>query len=226
MNMDYVLLTVRGTLAPKTLDEARVLHNETAGSAPGMAAARSLSDMSHTVFAPVKGVGELSGAKDNELLFIDFWEDPKGLMQFFSDPRVGEQGSKLFTSKDPTVWMPAIGAYTFDFPATNASKSRYLGVFRSVVRDAQKTVEAWRKLIQKRVRDARRRGQLSHHLYFRLPAPGENLPPEMIGVDLWSSLDGLKEHYSDRSAYGDMSDVLAGAPAASVWEQPTGFNEW
>jgi hypothetical protein len=43
-------------------------------------------------------------------MFIDFWEDPKGLMQFFSDPRVGEQGNKLFTSKEPTVWMPALAS--------------------------------------------------------------------------------------------------------------------
>jgi hypothetical protein len=224
--MDYVLLTVRGTLAPKTLEETRVLHNETAGSAPGMAAARALSDMSHTVFAPVMGLGDLSGAKQNELMFIDYWEDPQGLMKFFGDPRVGEQGSKLFTSKDPTVWMPAVGAYSFDFPATNAAKSRYLGVFRSQVKSPEKTVEVWRKLIQSRVRDARRRGQLSHHLFFRLPAPGESLPPEVVGLDLWSSLDGLKEHYSDRSAYGAMNDILAGAPQASVWEQPAGFNEW
>ena len=88
--MDFVLLTVRGTLAPKTLEEARTLHNETAGSAQGIAAARALSDLSHTVYAPCAVAGDLSGAKSNELLFIDFWQDPAGLQQFFCDPRVGE----------------------------------------------------------------------------------------------------------------------------------------
>ena len=36
-----VLLTVRGTTVPKTLEEARVLHNQTAGSPQGIAAAGS-----------------------------------------------------------------------------------------------------------------------------------------------------------------------------------------
>lgn len=37
-----VLLTIRGTLVPKTLESACGLHNETAGSAQGIAAARGL----------------------------------------------------------------------------------------------------------------------------------------------------------------------------------------
>src|SRR4051812_24380018 len=95
-----VMLNVRGTHSQKSLDDARKLHNETAGSKPGMEAARSLSDMSHNVFVPVKNATKISSTKDNELLFIDFWADAGGLQKFFSNKDVQEQGGKLFTQKD------------------------------------------------------------------------------------------------------------------------------
>jgi hypothetical protein len=98
-----VMLNVRGTHSQKNLDAARNLHNETAGSPAGIQAARSLSDMSHCVYVPVKNLGDISGAKEGELLFIDFWADGDGLMKFFSDKNVQEQGAKLFTNKDPSV---------------------------------------------------------------------------------------------------------------------------
>jgi hypothetical protein len=46
------LFTNFGTLRPQTLEEARVTHNETAGQPDGVAAAKSLGDLSHLVFAP------------------------------------------------------------------------------------------------------------------------------------------------------------------------------
>jgi hypothetical protein len=36
-----VLLTVRGRVLPETLEQMRVIHNQTAGSPPGIAAARA-----------------------------------------------------------------------------------------------------------------------------------------------------------------------------------------
>jgi len=69
-----VLHTTRGTLNPKTLDEARTMHNAfvTEGSQPGIEIARSLGDMSHNVYTPAEGAGSLSDAKPGELLFIDY----------------------------------------------------------------------------------------------------------------------------------------------------------
>jgi hypothetical protein len=76
--------------------------------------------------------------------------------------------------------------------------------------------------VTKRLRDARRRGQLSHHIFFKL---GEG-QPEVLGLDIWSSLEGMNEHYEDRSAYGLLVETFSGPPAMSVWEQPSGFSEW
>jgi hypothetical protein len=101
-----VLLTVRGRTIPKTVDDARALHNATAGSAPGMEAARALSDLSHCVYVPAPA-GKLSGAEPGELLFLDQWADPAGLQQFFSAKEVQEQGGKMFSAKDAAVWMAA-----------------------------------------------------------------------------------------------------------------------
>src|SRR5215813_5123361 len=85
-----VLLTVRGNAIPKTLEAMRVLHDETAGSPAGIAAARSLGDLSHMVYSPAKFA--LSKAVDGELLFLDVWAHPKGIGEFFSNPHVQEQG--------------------------------------------------------------------------------------------------------------------------------------
>src|SRR5262245_37189052 len=100
-----VQLTVRGTLAPKLLEAARILHNDTAGSAQRIAAARSLGDLSHKVFAPCLR----AGGKDGELLFLDVWCDAQGIGQFFSNAHVQDQGAKMFTKKDATIWMRATG---------------------------------------------------------------------------------------------------------------------
>jgi hypothetical protein len=54
-----ILHTTRGTLNPKTLEEARTMHNAfvTEGSQPGIDIARSLGDISHNVHTPAAGTG-------------------------------------------------------------------------------------------------------------------------------------------------------------------------
>jgi hypothetical protein len=213
-----VILTVRGTLNVKTLDEAKKVHNATAGSAEGMEAARSLSDISHTVFQPV--VHKLSGAKEGELLFIDFWMDPEGLQKFFSNPHVQQQAGALFTSKDASVYMPARGAFTYRVPPKSGKAPRYVALLRAPVKSPDTTIAAFAKTQSSAVQQGRRRGQLSHDLYVALNGA------EVLGVDTWSDLDGLIEHYSDTSKMKDIIDTLSGAPNASIWEASTGFNEW
>ena len=123
-----VFLTVRGKYLSPSLEACRVVHNETAGSGPGIAAARALGDLSHKVFAPVSG-GQ-SSAKDGEVLFCDWWQDPKGLMDFFMNENVQMQGTKLFTSRDATVWMPAKGSFSYVLPAAAGKNERYVGMIR------------------------------------------------------------------------------------------------
>jgi hypothetical protein len=75
------LLTSRGTLAPPSLEAARQVPNQTAGAPEGVAAAKSLDDLSHLGSVPVKK--ELA-----ELWSMDLRTSPSGLNQFFSDPHV------------------------------------------------------------------------------------------------------------------------------------------
>jgi hypothetical protein len=219
-----VLLTVRGVTNSKSIDEARALHNATAGSPEGIEAARSLSDLSHTVYVPASGAGDLSGAKPGELLFLDQWADPKGLERFFSDKDVQASGRKLFASRDGSVWMPARGGFSFHVPAVSGKPARFVGLFRAAVRSAEDAVAAFARMVNKNLAVSRRRGHLSHALYVKLGAPTD--PVEVLGIDFWSTIEGLKEHYGDAMATSGLRDVLAGAPAASVWEQSTGFSEW
>jgi quinol monooxygenase YgiN len=219
-----VLLTVRGTLNPKSLEEARALHNATAGSPQGIATARGLSDLSHTVYAPCPGAGALSNTRPGELLFIDTWADPAGLQQFFANPGVQEAGSKLFAQRDGSVWMPARGGFSFHVPPTAARPPRFVGLFRARVQSPEAAVEAFSAMVLGSLSAARGRGLLSHDLFVRLGAPTD--PVEILGLDLWGSVEGLKEHYQDPAAMTGLDKVLAGPPEASVWEQAQGFSEW
>ena len=241
-----VLHTTRGTLNPKTLDEARTLHNSfvTEGPQPGIEIARSLGDISHNVYIPVDGTGSLSGVKPGELLFIDYWADPNGMEQFFSNPFAQEAGDRLFSSRDESEWMPAPAAFTFQVPATAGTPARFVWMMRAPVRSAEDATAVLAKLVSTNLGAARRRGQLSHSLFVRqasavaarpasnarrsggesVAAPTE--PVEILAVDFWSTLEGLKEHYSDAAAMSGLDDALTGPRASSVWKQVSGFSEW
>jgi hypothetical protein len=224
MSDSPIFLTVRGTLNNPDLEQARVLHNETAGSQPGIAAARALGDLSHKVYAPS---GKLPGAGKGELLFLDNWQDPKGLMEFFSNAHVQQQGGRLFSSRDATVWMPARGAFTWNLPAARGRDARFVGMLRAPISSPEKAIELFAAVDKKVQRDARRRGQLSHDLYIKLNPPGVDAPLELLGVDIWSDGQGMVEHYSDRTHMPELAVAFSGPPATSVWEEPAGvWSEW
>jgi hypothetical protein len=226
MSDSPVFLTVRGTLVPQDLESARVLHNETAGSGPGIAAARALGDLSHKAYAPCLKSAQ-SAAKKGELLFVDNWQDPKGLMEFFSNPHVQQQGGRLFSQRDATVWMPARGAFSWHLQAARGRDARFVGMIRGPIGNPEKVIEIFRAVDEKAQRDARRRGQLSHDLYIKLNPPGVDAPLELLGVDLWWDFDGMTEHYSDKTHMPGLADAFTGAPATSVWEEPAGsWSEW
>jgi hypothetical protein len=221
-----VALTVRGTLVPPTLDLARPLHNETAGSEQGIAAARALGDLSHKVYAPCLA-SKQSSAKSGELLFVDRWADPKGIMDFFSNAHVQQQASRLFSSKDATVWMPARGAFVTHLPAPMGKDRRFLGMIRAAVKSPEASIEVFRSVDEKAQRDARRRGLLSHELFIKLAPPGDSSPLELLGIDLWCDFEGMTEHYTDQTHMAALGTAFACPPQATVWEQAPGqWSEW
>jgi hypothetical protein len=219
-----VALTVRGTLIPKNLEAARVLHNETAGSQPGIAAARALSDLSHKVYAPCLK-SKQSQAKAGEILFLDNWGSFKGLMEFFANVHVQEQAGKMFSQRDGSVWMAARGAFSYHLPAPMAKPARYVGIVRGPIAQPEKTIEIFRGVDEKAQRDARRRGLLSHELFVKVAQPGE--PLEILGIDHWCDFDGMSEHYADQTHMSALGGAFSGRPDPTVWEQAPGeWNEW
>lgn len=217
-----VLLTVRGTLVPKTLEAACKLHNETAGSAQGIAAARAFGDLSHKVYSPVEGV---PGAEAGELLFLDIWTSAEGIGKFFSNHAVQEQAGKLFSKRDATMWTPAAGSFGFDLPAPRGKDERYLGLVRGPISSRDQAIETFRGVLASKLGDARRRGQLAHMLFFKQPMPGDDSGAELFGLDVWCDAQGMQEHYRELSGY---ERAFSGAPRTSVWEQAAGgdWSEW
>lgn len=239
-----VLHLTRGTLNLRTLDQARSMHNTfvTKGSQPGIEVARSLGDLSHTLYTSAENAGGLSDAKPGELLFIDYWAEPNGMETFFSNPFAQQAGDRLFSSREESEWTPAPAAFTFQVPAPAGTPARFVRILRAPVRSAEEATAALGKLVWANLGAARRRGQLSHSLFVRpagviaaRPASnarrsaGENLPGptepvEILIIEFWATLEGLNEHHGD--ATSGLDDALAGPPAASVWEPVSGFAEW
>ena len=91
------LLTIRGKLKSPTLEAARATHNATAGNPQGVAAARSLGDLSHMTYVPLGGSSN-GGAGD--FLILDLWNNIEGLNKFFADPQVHEGGNMIHEQWD------------------------------------------------------------------------------------------------------------------------------
>src|SRR3974390_1359562 len=98
------LFTLRGKVNPRPVADARELHNKTAGSPDGIAAARALGDLSHNVY---NSAGNSAGS--DEILIIDYWNSPTGFGHFFADPQVQAGAELLFTEREGILWAPASG---------------------------------------------------------------------------------------------------------------------
>lgn len=221
MSFDHVLLCIRGTLNDRTTEAARETHNATAGNPEGVAAARALGDLSHKVFTPVEG----SGAAPDEFLILDVWQTPEAIQKFFSSPDVGKGGAKLFKTRDPVVFMPAKNALSFTIAAPMNQSQRFVAVLRAKVKSPDAALEAFRAAVGKHLNPARQRGQLSHELYFRLDGPAADGTVELLGVDVWTNLEGMRTHYAELMP--GLSATFAAPPVTSVWQQPAGaWVEW
>jgi|SRR6266851_1449183 len=247
MTMETLFLhTTCGTLNPKTLEEARTMHNAfvTGGTPPGIEIARSLGDLSHNLYTPVEGLGSLSHASPGELLFIDTWADPSGMEQFFANPFAQEAADRLFSSHEEAEWMPARDAFTFQVPARTNTPARFVRMMRASVRGASDATTLLAEFVWANLRASRRLGHLSHQLFLRhatvvTARPASNArrsggeaialpaePVEILVVDVWPTLEGLKEHDSASTATNGLDGVLAGPLTVSIWEPARGFVEW
>jgi hypothetical protein len=133
--------------------------------------------------------------------------------------------SKLFSEREGVVWTAARAAFGFHLPPPAAKPDRYLGVIRGVVQSADNAVEAFRAALEAKLPDARRRGQISHELFVRIPRPDAPNEAEILGIDLWCDAAGMAEHYAGPQP---VYKVFVGKPHTSVWQQAHGglWSEW
>jgi hypothetical protein len=219
MSDQLYLLTINGNFALPTLEETRVLHNQTAGAAANVAAARSLGDMSHTVYVPVNN-------DKHEFFIMDVWNSIEGLNQFFANPQVQEQAGQIFSMRDPVVWVAAPGAFRFNFMAPAGKGDRFVGVIRGTISSREQAQSIMDKAISQGLSKARPLGILSHELYYRLTPPGTD-SLEMLGVDVWYSLDGALEYYGTPGFEEQFHGMYNAAPVSWILQQPAGqWVEW
>lgn len=212
------LLTIRGTQGPATIDAARGIHNETAGAPQSVAAARSLGDLSHMVYVPFAG--------KSEILFMDVWNRAQGIQDFFANPIVQEQGGRMFSSREATVWKPAEGFHRFALPSPSSKSDRYVGLIRGTAKSLAKARECLDAMSIESLGEARKLGLVSHDVYVRVTPPGAAESLEILGVDTWNDGDGMAKFYQG-AGEGMLADIFTGAPDPSMWKHPAGtWVEW
>jgi hypothetical protein len=215
------LLTVRGRMTAASVDEARKIHNDTAGAPPSVAAARSLGDLSHNTYI---GFGE---ENRDELLFIDFWNSLTGLGQFFSDPQVQAGAGLLFTSRDNPVWASAADFGSFHLAVPSGRSATGLGVLRAKVTSLAAAAGAFRAYADTTVNVSRRHGIVSHSLWVKAAEPGGPAEPEIIGLDVWLDAAEMSDYYDRSLGFEHLGPAFAGRPDSTLWRAtPGGWTEW
>ena len=214
------LLTVRGEMNAASREDGRKNHNMAAGSDQGVAAARSLGDLSHAVFVPTEA--PKSGA--GELLIVDFWNSVEGLKQFFSDDQVQQGGAMLFKGREPVVWATTPGMPHFNLAAPTGRNDRFLGIVRGPVKSRQAAEQTLATSLKRGANTARAKGLMMREWFFRADQP-KSL--ELIGVDIWFDAKGMAEVYADPAELTVFGDLFTARPETSVWQKPAGqWVEW
>jgi hypothetical protein len=226
MSFEHVLLCIRGTLADGANHPAGCAsHNATAGNPEGVAAAKALGDLSHKVFVAATDAGPMAGASADELLILDVWQTPQAIEKFFSSPLVAQGGAKLFKSREPVVFMPAVAALSFNLPAPMGQNERYVGVLRAKVKSPEQAIATFKQEVGKSLNPARQLGLLSHDLYVKLAPPAADGTVEILAVDVWSNLQGMGKHYATHMA--GLNPLFVEKPVTSIWKAPAGqWVEW
>lgn len=213
------LLTVLGTPNTPAPAAARDLHNQTAGNPGGVAAAKSLGDLSHNVFLPL-------GDGDKRLLFIDTWNSPTGLGQFFSDEQVQQGAGALFADREAVLWMPAAGFGSYCLPVPSGKTVGAIGIMRAPVASYEAATDAFHADSAEKANASRQLGLIAHQLFVPVPMGPETPAVEVLGVDYWLDEKGMNDWYAS-ATYDHLGPVFTGAPATSTWK-PAGSDwvEW
>ena len=216
---ELYLLTVLGTPKTGSGASARDLHNATAGNPGGVAGAKALGDLSHNVYLP-------AGEDATNLLFIDTWNSPTGVGQFFSDAQVIEGGAALFADREAVLWMPAASFGSYTVPTPSGRSVGAIGLMRAPVSSYEAAASVFHADSAAKINAARQLGQVAHQLWVPVPMPGSTPAVEVLGLDYWLDVDQMNEWYA-QAEYAEIGSVFTGAPTTSIWT-PAGSDwvEW
>ena len=212
------LFTVFGTRA-LSLEAMRPVHNRVAGNPEDVAAAKSLSDLSHMVYTSVD-------ENSSEFVIMDLWTNPAGLNQFFSEPeRAKKQAAAgMFTQIEPVVWEPAEGFFTYHIPVPTGQHDRFFALLRGPVVSRERARTQVDQVRMSDIHKARAAGHLSHEVYFRLTQPGAPSSLEFLSVDGWFDLEGMRRYYEELDAGPALDGLFTAAPSTWLLKHPAG--EW
>ena len=226
-DLTLFLLSIRGTLAPATLEEARKVHNQTAGNPAGVTAAKSLGDVSHMVHVPLPHNGHAQTNGAGEFLILDLWTSIEGLNTFFSDKQVQEGGSMIFTQRVPVVWSLANGFTSYHIPAPFGMNDRIVTALRAFVKSMDEARTLHNTAIAKTTNKARKAGNLSHEAYFRMAPPNSPEALEFFAVDTWMRADEMMSYYEDPDFLEGFDHMFTAEATTDVWVHPKGdWAEW
>jgi hypothetical protein len=213
---EVFLLTVLGTTNSDSPAAARELHNATAGNPDGVAGAKALGDLSHNVFLA-------AGADDARLLFIDTWNSPTGLGQFFSDEQVLHGAAALFKEREAVLWMPAAGFGSYTLPVPSGRAIGAIGLMRAPVSSYEAAAPAFHADSASKANASRQSGLAAHQLWIPVPMGAGEPAVEVLGLDYWLDEIGMNEWYASAS-YDDLGPAFTGAPVTSAWT--TAGSDW
>ena len=186
----------------------------------------ALGDLSHKVYVAAVGGEKMSDAKSEELFFMDVWNDVEGIQNFFSNPMVVEQGGKLFTSKQPDVYMPARGAFSLHLSAPMNRSERDIGIFQGKVKSPEDAIAVFGETMMSGLTEARKAGWVSHEEYIKLGPLSADGSADFLAYDVWHDLKGMLASYANPSME-KLGKVFVGRPSGSIWKQAPGvWNEW
>ena len=217
------LFTVRGKPAAATHDGVRAAHNQVAGSDEGVAMARSFGDLSHAVYVPA----DHGGGAPREMLFIDYWNSPEGLVAFFANEQVQQGGKLVFAERDYVLWANTPGLPRVSLPAPEGRNERFVGLVRGPVVSREGAETLLMEATRKAINTNRAKGLMAREWYFRLTGPSEAPSLEAIGYDLWFDAEGMEEVYADPAEMAPLANLFSARPDTSVWKKPAGqWVEW
>jgi hypothetical protein len=212
------LFTMFGNRA-LSLEAMRPVHNRVAGAPEDVAAAKSLSDLSHMVYT---SVDEQSAA----FVIMDLWTDLSGFNQFFSEPARAERQATagMFTRNEPVIWEPAEGFFTYHIPVPTGHHDRFFALLRGPVLSREQARTLVNRVRSADIHKARAAGHLSHEVYFRLTQPGTPSSLEFLSVDGWFDLEGMTRYYEELDAGPALDGLFTAQPSTWLLKHPAG--EW